>query len=335
LEVTVKAKRFEGVYDQWVGSEWKDNKSRKKYVAQTHELIATHMSQLQTMASDNGRDATSFASSFERLSNQIQTLALLEHNVNPNDQAAFDLLCRAVRYHEVGQTTIVRFQFRELAPDFRSTEFLTDIGGSIAAYISFGWLQQAKELALENLPRANRFAFFTTSGARGMLGHFVFRLAADWLGVRCEIVDSPARLAIFDDVMKHWRDEDPSQLALALLKVMDWHTWSTKSRSNSYTPDLRGGFVELVWPMEVHAVLRLREELGLANPELDHIMTRESLFGPPIPRQHFYQDKLLNDFESYLKTKRPMLAEQGDDLAAINKFKKPIGIADRLRKLFK
>jgi hypothetical protein len=98
--------------------------------------------------------------------------------------------------------------------------------------------------------------------------------------------ESPA----FDALLAVWRDPDPAVLTEPLLKVCDWHTHECMySRSDS--PSKNVDFINDVlmgWPVEIHTVFRLREQLGLTLPTTpDHPLMQAPMgaYLPPTPIQ--------------------------------------------------
>ena len=98
--------------------------------------------------------------------------------------------------------------------------------------------------------------------------------------------ESPA----FDALLAVWRDPDPAVLTEPLLEVCDWHTHECMySRSGSISKNV--DFINDVlmgWPVEIHTVFRLREQLGLALPPTpDHPLMQAPMgaYLPPTPIQ--------------------------------------------------
>lgn len=94
--------------------------------------------------------------------------------------------------------------------------------------------------------------------------HFMLRLLADYFGAPPYPLGTKGRsepifLALFDV----WRHPDPEVLAPACLAALDFHTWRWAHKE--WGPEF--------WhyhPIEILLLFRLRKDLGLTNPVLDH-----------------------------------------------------------------
>lgn len=151
----------------------------------------------------------------------------------------------------------------------------------------------------------------------------MLRIFADYLG------EPPLKLKgeaqthpIYTALAKHWRHPDAEALAPLLLSVCDEHT----RRSVRKNWDIEVDFESFArTPVEILLVFKLREELGLANPKLDHPLMNtplgilpkvvpfelEELLAPLVQRMradHFDEEAILADFVAALNN-QPLVAQ--------------------------
>jgi hypothetical protein len=113
-------------------------------------------------------------------------------------------------------------------------------------------------------------------------------------------------------LLECWRNPDPAVLVEPLLATCDWHTHECMY-SQSMRPSKQVAFISepyMGWPIEIHAVFRLRDTLGLPNPlDLDHPLMKTPLatYTPePWPVPH---DDLLDRVTARALKDYPELAE--------------------------
>lgn len=120
--------------------------------------------------------------------------------------------------------------------------------------------------------------------------------------------DYPA--PVYNALLQRWRTQDEGQLVELLLAACDWHAhecwkWSDK-------PEKHGDFVldpHFGWPIEIHLVFRLRETLGLKNPDLEHPLMRTGL-GAYLPAIPVVTDPLLAAVTNKAMQLFPQLADR-------------------------
>ncbi len=104
----------------------------------------------------------------------------------------------------------------------------------------------------------------------GKICPFVFNIYAQWANV----VLHPELVALkvldpYIAVLTYWRSNDIKALGAALITACDFHmARSRTNNSREYFEFCNSSF--RLQPVEILAVLRMREELGLENPVLDH-----------------------------------------------------------------
>lgn len=88
------------------------------------------------------------------------------------------------------------------------------------------------------------------------------------------------------ELLHRWRSPDPHELADVLLASCDFHTHRCRARSGKLTYE----FESHGWnrtPFEILLVLKLRQKLGLENPELDHPLMNTAI--GRLPREIPYE----------------------------------------------
>lgn len=154
-------------------------------------------------------------------------------------------------------------------------------------YAAFGLVateqsEAARQLARLQIEGARR-GWHGTLGKSGPSTRFMFHLFADTLGVpRVEVRgdmedlqrDEVACDPFFDPLLTAWRDPDPARVAPLLVAACDAHTHHAFNGADGFRREYASlAFVRT--PIAALLVLRLREELGLANPRIDHPMMKD------------------------------------------------------------
>ncbi len=145
----------------------------------------------------------------------------------------------------------------------------------------------------------------------------ILRIFADYFGepeitVKGEALTHP----VYNALAKHWRHTEAESLAPVLLAVCDEHT-RRNVRAKPYDYEYDFNCFERT-PVEILLVFKLREELGLANPQLDHplmntplgVLPQEAPFEfdeliAPVEKSmredHFDEVAILADFAAAVK----------------------------------
>ena len=248
-------------------------------------------------------------------------------------KAAYDTLvsnCLAQTEIATGLLYLLRFQqiwhARELGR-LRSgitstqTEDFARTAEGIAAAFSLGWTHQASALAEAALLLLPRRAYWTADPQRELeyqpfrmpFARFVLKLYADFAGraLPDPMPRHPYEAPPYDALLAVWRTTDMEVLTEALLAVCDWHTHECMY-SRSMDPGRRVDFVfdiYMGWPIEIHMVYRLRELLGLVNPDqLDHPLMQTPL-ASYLPSWPMPEDDLLTRVTQRAIKQYPVLAE--------------------------
>jgi hypothetical protein len=195
--------------------------------------------------------------------------------------------------HRVQMRILVEFQNKK-RQQYAKTVSLRRSGALISDCLVLGWQEMALDLtqriiwALNNggCPDGN-----DESHRRAQF--FVLRLMASWKGTPdlkgpvCAF-DEP----LFNSLIEHWRTPNPDELAPLLLAACDRHV--NQSLHGDILKGMNYDFSVEYWytPFEVLIVLKLRELIGLQNPELSHPLLATPLGQLPQPVPAF-TDELL------------------------------------------
>lgn len=195
------------------------------------------------------------------------------------------------------------------------------IGLCLSSCLAFGWNNIAKKLGnvtLQMLPLAaytdaNPFLKASYHPNRRCFPWFVIKLFADWTGQKLKepLPRHPYPSPVYDEMLDCWREPDPEKLIEPFLAVCDWHTHEcmyTASMEPSKDLDFSSD-PYMGWPVEIHMLYRLRESLGLTNPQsLDHPLMQTAL-ATYLPPQPFPDDILLKRITEKALLEYPTLAQ--------------------------
>ncbi|WP_181322031.1 hypothetical protein [Trinickia symbiotica] len=120
---------------------------------------------------------------------------------------------------------------------------------------------------------------------------FMLRLFSEW---RSDVRHSWPPFAysepIYEGILERWREPDPDVLKPWLLAACDRHTHESKR-------DSEGTFYDCAafprTPLEILYLFRLRELVGLANPELTHPLLEAPFDTLPAPQAAYVPDELI------------------------------------------
>lgn len=154
-------------------------------------------------------------------------------------------------------------------------------------YAAFGLVatehsEAARQLARLQIEGARR-GWHSTSAKSGPSTRFMLHLFADTLGVpRVEVRgdmqdlqrDEVACDPFFDRLLAGWRDPDPARVGPLLVAACDAHTHHAFNGADGFRREY-ASLAFLRTPIAALLVLRLREELGLPNPRVEHPMMQD------------------------------------------------------------
>lgn len=199
-------------------------------------------------------------------------------------------------------------------PAYEGFLSLQDVGSCIGNCLGLGWMGWAIELARGAFAGMDINGFPDLDeqyGRRYRTQHFVLRLVANWQGWPERnspqyAYDEP----LFNALIEHWRSEDLETVEYLLLAACDRHTHQARQdTTKGEFFDLAGGSVKDWYvPFEILSVLRLRQTLGLPNPELDHPLMNTPL-GKLIEPSEPYTDDLLQGVLARACAEFPELCE--------------------------
>jgi hypothetical protein len=121
---------------------------------------------------------------------------------------------------------------------------------------------------------------------------FMLRILADYLDEpHLELTGNAAKEMLFHELFDKWRSSDPQAISKLCLAACDYHTHQCKPDSGNKWHEFNNG--EWVrWPIEINLLFKLRQLLGLENPELDHPLMNSRLGQLP-EEQPFEFDEVL------------------------------------------
>lgn len=222
---------------------------------------------------------------------------------NPVDKSGPDVKLVAMRFERLGTWYRTQYVLSGIgtSPDMTSLSFSTrnDIPGflfeipvydfhpenlgrydfdrygkPLAQVIATGWKDEAELVARLGFKELNRL--LDRGISYGRMAWFMFELAKDWLNADVKI-DSEFRkheienLGIWHKLLEGWREPNERSFDALMSEMADYHLAQSEIVDN----------IEKEWyefeepsfwlfPVELLAVLRLREWLGAANPRLTH-----------------------------------------------------------------
>ena len=134
---------------------------------------------------------------------------------------------------------------------------------------------------------------------------FMFKLYCLWVGEEISFSDDVADpLGPYQPLIDAWDDED--EFAEALVQACDYHCQESFDRAKGYPPFVWGPYD--VYPVEILAIQRVRRDLGLPTPEIDHPLLASALCHPPETPPEV-RDPLLEDVAARLKEEFPQIGD--------------------------
>lgn len=211
------------------------------------------------------------------------------------DEGGWQRLAQGTLYAlRAAQFDIIRCD-REFPQNQRKNCSFRTYGDLLPCLLSLGWVEEARRFAPWWINAViTGYCFDSRPPFRNRSRWFYLRLMADYLGMQG--VDWPEYMGSapqYDALLDGWR-EPPEILLQMLVDACDLHTHECFGRSDA--EDKQQDFADDVimgWPIEIHMILRLRNELGLANPEIDHPLMQTGLGQMPEPLP-FVSDELLD-----------------------------------------
>jgi len=178
-------------------------------------------------------------------------------------------------------------------PNRLPTMWLQRTMGAAADCLALGWQNEAVDLARDAVWGVVNSGFIDGGDDLHRRAHyFILRLIADWQ--RWELKGLPQCASdepLYNELLANWRSDDLALVEHLLLAACDRHTHEAMpSNVNKGRESDFSDFAMYYNPHEVLAVSRLREVLGLPNPQVDHL-----LMSTPIGKLHDPAPFELND----------------------------------------
>ena len=166
---------------------------------------------------------------------------------------------------------------------------------ALAMMLSCGWVAPSLDFGRHVIKAVNA-GYYTDAHPdfRNCVNWFFVKLFADWQGIKTEFEPEKYPAPLFDQLLRCWREPDKDQLVDLLLAICDQHTHECFTRSDCITKHKDFALDPFFgWPIEIHMLFRLREDIGLENPELDHPLMQTGL-APYLPEVPVVTDELLD-----------------------------------------
>jgi hypothetical protein len=170
---------------------------------------------------------------------------------------------------------------------------LHQIGLTIGTCLSLGWKDEVIDLARRVYECLSISGFIDgDDSSHRRTHHFILRLVSDWQGWPVPSLPSCAfDEPLFNALIAYWKTSDMDVLSHLLLAACDRHTHQARFDSNKACFDFPWDDSWYI-PFEVLSVMRLRQIMGLVNPDLDHPLMKTPLgkLQEPVP---LYEDDLI------------------------------------------
>lgn len=106
---------------------------------------------------------------------------------------------------------------------------------------------------------------------------FMLALLADYLGeAPIEFIGKASESVALQHLLKVWRDPSPENIRELCLAACDIHTHRCRIDSAKEFFEFNNLYL-YEWPIAINLLFKLREKLGLQNPELDHPLMNSPL----------------------------------------------------------
>ncbi|WP_374355137.1 hypothetical protein [Chitinimonas sp.] len=169
----------------------------------------------------------------------------------------------------------------------------------IGELLYLGWMEQAIDLS-RSACWALEAGFGWDLDGSAQNQYFLLCLMADWQGwPRPKMSPGTLDDPLLTLLLAHWRTPEPDDLHDLLLALCDRRTQQVDDRQ-----DFSGNVLRWYFPYEILAVFRLREQLGLSNPTLDHLVMKTQMAVLP-PPQALYDDPFLQKILQHIRAEWP------------------------------
>ena len=193
-------------------------------------------------------------------------------------------------------------------PQKLALQFLYSRGFCIGNCLALGWLSDAASLADLTLQGIDQQTFNDASDnyGRRRTQFFVLQLINKWQGwPKRDWPDCAADEPIFAALLAEWSSGIETTLVPLLLAACDRHTHQSRPDTLKQFYDCRQ-LEHTYVPFEILSLLRLRESLGLENPDLNHVLMSTPL-GTLRPAAQIYRDDILDGVIRRVRVEYPEL----------------------------
>lgn len=182
-------------------------------------------------------------------------------------------------------------------------------GKLLAQILATGWKDEAELVARLGFKELNRL--LDRGISYGRLCWFMLELARDWLQANVSL-DSEFRqheienLGIWDKLLAGWREPNERIFDSLVNEMAEYHTSQSKNAEMSENEWYE--FEDMAYwlfPVELLAVLRLREWAGIANPKLSHPLFAVTPLATLYPTPAWPKDEVLDQAEAKFRSLYP------------------------------
>lgn len=208
-------------------------------------------------------------------------------------------------------------------PNNLSIYYLTSFGEMLPRVLLLGWEKEAELCARLAFKYIN--TVFDRGIGAGYLGWFMLLLAQDWLKPKninlmtdFRKIEVKSLGPVWDKALQNWRCKDMNFVEQLINEMADYHLSNTKPikvKGDELHADFEARCF-WIYPIEILALLRLREMHGLANPPLSHPLFSTTPLAKLNPPTQWPKDELMDAAEKRFRAIYPQTPSL-DDLATL------------------
>ncbi|MUZ74914.1 hypothetical protein GOZ90_19685 [Agrobacterium vitis] len=182
-------------------------------------------------------------------------------------------------------------------------------GKLLAQVLATGWKDEAELIARLGFKELNRL--MDRGISYGRMSWFMLELTKDWLNADVSL-DSDFRqhevedLGVWDKLLDGWKEPNERKFDALMSEMADYHLSQSKDAGMSETEWYE--FEDMsywLFPVELLAVLRLREWVGIGNPTLSHPIFSVTPIGSLYPSPEWPKDEVLDTAEAKFRSIYP------------------------------
>jgi hypothetical protein len=239
----------------------------------------------------NGHDIPPGAVSYNlgTISFRFSVLALASLLDQPEE--SLNYLIQSQKYQLKRYQIFIRVNALDRRPEKQGKIDYNEAGIFLARLIALGYPAEAEQLYSRMLSAAKENLFYGMDSSTAT--PFIFNLYAKSQGQTFLSVDFDAkRVDLYEKLVELLPGDDLTEVSSALTKACDYHMergqYSNDEMDYAYDSDL-----DRIHPAEILAFLRLRHNLGLAVPNIKHLILDNPLAKLHTPKA-FPEDPFLN-----------------------------------------